>query len=50
MKKKRTPVTSFVAVHCPYWVWWLLYTVSPYHRGYDHGYKAAVKAYKVVAS
>lgn len=41
-KRKRTPVTSLLC-RGPYWLWKLLYTISPYHRGYDAGYLQMVK-------
>lgn len=47
MKRKRTPVTSLLC-RGPYWLWWLLYTISPYHRGFaagrDQGYAAGIGA------
>lgn len=50
-RRKRTPVTSLLC-RGPYWLWKLLYAVSPYHRGHNAGYEqgvAAMKAYEPVA-
>jgi len=41
--RSRSPVASYLARRRAYWPWWLLYTFSPYHRGYDQGYEQAVK-------
>lgn len=42
-RRKRTPVTTWTAKRRARWPWWLLFHLSPYHRGYDAGYEQAVR-------
>lgn len=40
--RRRTPVVSLLCRCGPYRLWWLLWKLSPYHRGFEHGRESGI--------